>query len=116
MGRFIQPPPLLPIQSAEYVPILFFCQAKTPGCILLPGADAPECVVFDGLREKNWGRIHDRVGRQFADVADACSQVMSMTDHHEWVRAAASRLTLSGDHLWQAMSAEWARLCFSGTE
>lgn len=91
-------------------------QAEAAGCALLPGGDAPECVIFEGLREKNWGRVHERVGRQFADVADACTQAMSMTNHHEWVTAAASRLVLSGDHLWQAMSAEWARLCFGGAE
>lgn len=91
-------------------------QTQAPGCTLLPGGDAPEVVVFDGLRGINWGKIHDRVGRQFSDVADACSQAMSMTDHHEWIGAAASRLTLSGDHLWQAMSAEWSNLCFGGTE
>jgi hypothetical protein len=91
-------------------------QADAPGCVLLPGGDAPEPVVFDALRAQNWGKVADRVGRNFADVADACTHVMSLTDHHDWISVAASRLTLSGDHLWQAMSAEWARLCFNGTE
>ena len=91
-------------------------QAEAPGCSLLPGGDAPERVVFEGLVQKNWGKVADRVGRQFADVADACHQVMSLTDHHDWVGAAASRLVLSGDHLWQAMCAEWALLCFGGSE
>jgi len=36
---------------------------------------------------------------------------MSFADHHEWVKAAASRLILAGDTLWQALCAEWALLC-----
>ncbi|WP_158283981.1 AAA family ATPase [Azospirillum sp. TSO22-1] len=91
-------------------------QSESPGCSLLPGGDAPEQVVFEDLKRKNWGSVADRVGRQFSDVADACSQVMSLTDHHEWVSAAASRLTLSGDDLWRPMCAEWARLCFGGMD
>lgn len=91
-------------------------QADAPGCYLLPGGDAPERVVFEGLQPKAWGKVADRVGRPFADVADACAQVMSLTDHHDWLSVAASRLVLSSDHLWQAMCAEWANLCFSGAE
>jgi predicted ATPase len=91
-------------------------QAEAAGCLLLPGGDAPERVVFEGLRAKGWGKVAERVGRPFSEVADACIQVMSLTDHHDWVSVAASRLTLSGDHLWQAMSAEWSSLCFDRTE
>lgn len=91
-------------------------QAEAPGCILLPGGDAPEPVIFEGLRLKSWGQMAQRVGRPYADIADACTQVMSLTDHHDWITVAASRLVLSGDQLWQAMCAEWASLCFSGAD
>ena len=86
-------------------------QADAPGCILMPGSDAPERVVFGDLRAKAWGKVAERTGRTYADVADACAQVMSFADHHEWVKAAASRLILAGDTLWQALCAEWALLC-----
>ena len=36
---------------------------------------------------------------------------MSLTDHHDWVSVAATRLILPGETLWQAMSAEWASTC-----
>jgi hypothetical protein len=81
------------------------------GCILLPGDDAPERVVFDELRERAWSKVHERTGRSYADVADACNKAMALADHHEWVRFAASQLVLSGDTLWQAMCAEWATEC-----
>lgn len=81
------------------------------GCALLPGGDAPEIVVFEGLKAKNWGDLPARVGRDFSEVADACSSAMTLGNHHDWIRSAATKLTLGGNTLWQAMCAEWAGLC-----
>lgn len=81
------------------------------GCLQLPGGDAPERVVFEGLRAINWGALSSRVGRSFAEVADACSRVLTTGNHKEWVEAAATTLILGGDQLWQAMCSEWAREC-----
>jgi predicted ATPase len=86
-------------------------QSESPGCSLLPGGDAPEPVVFAGLQAVAWGKLKDRIGRPYADVADACIQSMSLTNHHDWVANAASKLTLPGETLWQAMCAEWALQC-----
>ncbi|HXW26088.1 MAG TPA: AAA family ATPase [Xanthobacteraceae bacterium] len=88
-------------------------QSESPGCLLLPGADAPERVVFSDLQKIGWGKIADRAGRSHADVADACTQAMSLTDHHDWIAAGATKLVLSGDYLWHAMCAEWATNCLS---
>lgn len=85
--------------------------STAPGCILLPGGDAPEIVVFDGLKQKNWSELPARVGRNFSDVVDACNSAMTLGNHHDWVRSAATKLTLGGAILWQAMCAEWAALC-----
>ena len=67
--------------------------------------------MFVDLQLFAWGKLRDRIGRPYAEVADACTQAMSLADHHEWVNAAASRLTLPGETLWQAMCAEWATNC-----
>jgi predicted ATPase len=83
-------------------------QSESPGCALLPGGDAPERVVFGDLQRFAWGKLRERIGRPYAEVADACIKSMALTDHHDWVNAAASRLTLPGETLWQAMCAEWA--------
>jgi predicted ATPase len=88
-------------------------RAGSPGCHLLPGEDAPERVVFESLSANGWGEVHTRVGRKYADVADALSRSMTMADHHEWIRSAASALTLDSDTLWQAMTAEWATKCLT---
>jgi predicted ATPase len=86
-------------------------QSESAGCYLLPGGDAPERVVFGDLERIAWGKLRERIGRPYAEVADACIQVMSLTDHHDWVNAAATKLTLPGESLWQAMCAEWATNC-----
>lgn len=91
-------------------------QSEAPGCALLPGGDAPERVVFADLQSYAWGKLRDRIGRPYAEVADACVKAMALSDHHDWVNAAASKLTLPGETLWQAMCAEWATTCLPSEE
>lgn len=71
----------------------------------------PSALSFEGLKKIGWGNVHARVGRPFASVADTFSRTMTLGDHHEWVPAAASDLTLDSDTLWQAVTAEWATKC-----
>lgn len=80
-----------------------------PGCIVLPGGDAPERVVFEALRTRNWLDLWARIGRDVSNVIDDCTKAMTLGDHHEWVAAAANSLKCSGDILWQAMCAEWSQ-------
>jgi hypothetical protein len=75
------------------------------------GGDAPERVVFEGLRGDNWKGIATRIGRQPSDVIDILSASMSLADHHEWVSHAANRLVLGGSVLWQAMCSVWSNTC-----
>jgi predicted ATPase len=86
------------------------------GCTNLPGSSAPEIEIFSAIADKGWDKIAARTGRQYSDVADACSQAMVLDDHHEWVRYAATKLLLSGDTLWQALCAEWATACLPSQE
>jgi predicted ATPase len=81
-----------------------------PGCVLLPGNDAPERVVFASLRANQppWGDLWTRVGRDLASVADACERAMLLREHHDWVNFAANQLQIGGQTLWQAMCAEYA--------
>ena len=83
-------------------------QGTAVGCINLPGEDSPERVVFSALALENWLELNKRIGRSYPDTVDACARAMTLGDHHEWVRSAATALVLGGDTLWQAMCAEWA--------
>jgi hypothetical protein len=88
-------------------------QPVTPGCLLLPGGDAPERVVFEGLKSKNWTLLDSKTVREFSALADACSRAMSAADHHEWASSAANKVHLSSDTLWQAMCSQWAGNCLT---
>jgi predicted ATPase len=87
-------------------------QAASIGCIQL-GDDAPELLVFEGLRKSAWNKLSERLGRQYSEVADALSQAMLLGNHHDWVNYAASRLMLGGEIVWQAMCAIWAETCLN---
>lgn len=87
-----------------------------PGCINLPGDDAPERVVFDALKNLNWTKLAERTGRPHSQVADECNRAMLATNHHEWVDLAATKLVLAGETLWQAMCAEWAKTCLESED
>src|ERR1700687_5156767 len=86
-------------------------QGESVGCLNLPGQDPPEVIVFENLRAKNWEGLAGRIRRDFALTADACTQAMSLPDHHEWITYASNKLVLSSDALWQAMCSEWATQC-----
>ncbi len=88
-------------------------QAPASGCIILPGEDAPERVVFEGLQTPGWPDVSGRIGRGSSETIDALNSAMSMSNHHDWIKFAADRLTLGGDILWQALAAAWAKNCAS---
>jgi predicted ATPase len=91
-------------------------EGEVIGCHNLPGDDAPERAVFESLKASNWPGVADLTGRQFADLADACTRAMALPDHHQWLSFAATALFLSGETLWQAMCAAWATHCLNGEE
>ena len=86
-------------------------QEPAQGCNLIPGEDAPERVVFEGLHTIDWSDVCTRIGRSPSEVIDVCNSAMTLGNHHEWVKHAADKLTLGSDILWQAMCAAWATHC-----
>jgi hypothetical protein len=83
-------------------------QSDSKGCVILPGGDAPERVVFTALAEDGFLDLAQRVGRSHSKVVDACQKAMTADDHHEWIGLAADELLLGGQNLWQALCAIWA--------
>lgn len=91
-------------------------QSASAGCHVLPGDEAPEWVVFEGLKDKNWPELAQRLGRSPSEVIDALNRAMSESDHHQWVKSAADRLFVGSDMLWQTMCAVWATSCATDDE
>jgi predicted ATPase len=91
-------------------------QPVSDGCVLLPGGDAPERVVFEALRAQRWALLDALTARDFPKIADALELAMTSGDHHEWIMAAASKLVLGGETLWQVMCAAWVGNCLAPEE
>jgi len=97
-------------------------QAESDGCLLLPGGDVPERVVFDGILSGTANQslaianVAARIGRSPSEVGDACMGATLLSDHHEWVKYAADRLAITSAVLWQSMCAEWCRTVLPQTE
>jgi predicted ATPase len=100
-------------------PTLVFLDGDQPvsdGCLILPGGDAPERVVFESLKAKRWELLPMRTGRDYPAIEDACARAMTIGDHHEWVMSAAKNLSIGGDVLWQIFCAAWASGCLTKME
>jgi predicted ATPase len=91
-------------------------QERFPGCLLLPGQDAPERVVFEGLKQVDWRDVANRIGRSHSDTVDALEYALTLSDHHEWIKASADRLVVGGDHLWRGMCNCWAQYASDSRE
>lgn len=91
-------------------------QEPGPGYNVLPGSDAPEYVVFNGLLAVDWEGVSGRVGRNHTDVVDSCKKAMTFSNHKEWVRHAAERLFLGADSLWEALCSCWVEYCLKEQE
>lgn len=83
-------------------------QDEAPGCLVLPGDDAPERVVLGHLRGLGWANLWVRIGRDTSMVTDALNRAMTLDNHKTWITGAANELMCGGDVLWQALCAEWA--------
>lgn len=83
--------------------------ASGEGCLILPGGDAPERVIFNQLKTHRFGDVWSHVARDVSSIEDLCAAAMTLNDHHDWVTFAANRLMCGGDTLWQAMCSEWQK-------
>ncbi|WP_304306710.1 ATP-dependent endonuclease [Pseudacidovorax intermedius] len=86
-------------------------QGDAPGCIGLPGADAPERLVFLGLKAKNWGRLHERFGIGAGELHTYLDDAVLDADFHRWPTLIGNRIIKSSTSVWEIMAAEWCREC-----
>lgn len=97
--------------SRPTVVILDGDQDPAPGCMILPGEDAPERMIFEELREKEWQGIAILINRSHTDFVHAAENALTLPDHHEWIKSIADRIVLGSDELWRAMCRVWLREC-----
>jgi predicted ATPase len=91
-------------------------QEGAAGCTRLPGADAPERVVFFGLRSKNWGRLHERFGIGAGDLHTYLEDALLNPNFHRWPALVGDRILKSARSVWETVATEWCRECLSDAD
>jgi predicted ATPase len=86
-------------------------QEIKPGCIKLPGDQAPEQVVFLGLRAVNWGQLHERFGVGAGSLHAYLEDAMLSPDFHSWPERVGDKIIKSRTSVWETMATEWCRVC-----
>jgi predicted ATPase len=82
-------------------------QDPSDGCLLLPGGDAPEIEIFEGLSDNNWPGVAGQISRSHAQLVDGASNAMTLPDHHDWIISLADHLIIGGEELWRASCRSW---------
>lgn len=88
-------------------------QDAADGCVILPGADSPERVVFLGLEKKQWGNLHERFGCGAGDLHTYLNDVILNPDFHKWPSLVGDRIIKASSIVWDTMVTEWCRICLS---
>lgn len=88
-------------------------QQEAQGCIKLPGEDAPERVVFLGLRDNNWAGLHERFGVGAGDLHTYLEDALLSPDFHRWPSLVGDRILKSATSVWEIMVTEWCRVCLT---
>jgi predicted ATPase len=86
-------------------------QPHSEGCIHLPGNDVPERVVFNGLKAKNWGKLHERFGVGAGDLHTYLEDTVLNPDFHRWPSILGDKVIKSATSVWETLATEWCREC-----
>lgn len=86
-------------------------QKTAPGCIVLPGGDAPERLAIEQLRQKGFPNIAIVLGRSHTELTDAVDAAVTFSDHHEWIPAICDKILVGRSEFWGACVREWLNSC-----
>lgn len=85
-------------------------------CIKLPGKDAPEKVVFEGLKNKGWSNLDNRFGIGAGTLYKYLDDAMLLPEHHEWTKYVGDKVKKSRDSVWDILTEEWCKQCLNEEE
>jgi hypothetical protein len=81
----------------------------TQGCISLPGALAPERVVYQSLRDARWPDLPERFGIGAGVLLQALEDAMLEPDHHRWNTLVGNATRKSAQSVWEILTNVWAK-------
>jgi predicted ATPase len=79
-------------------------QEPSEGCVVLPGDDSPERVVFGALAESSrWQEFATRLGATPGMVEEAVADAMNLENPHDWPQHVADKLRgpLGTRRIWE---------------
>jgi len=91
-------------------------QPTSTGCVTLPGNDAPERVVFLGLKQHNWAMLHERFGIGAGSLHTYLDDALLNPHFHQWPSLVGDRILKSATSVWETMATEWCRVCLTDVD
>lgn len=82
-------------------------QDPSDGCLILPGNDAPERVIYDALNIIGFPKVASIISRSHSDLVNHCQTAMTLPDHHDWNKSVADNIICGGNELWRALCRTW---------
>lgn len=82
-------------------------QDPSDGCLILPGNDAPERVIYDALNNVGFPKVAAIISRSHSDLVNHCQTAMTLPDHHDWNKYVADNIICGGNELWRALCRTW---------
>lgn len=82
-------------------------QDPSNGCLILPGNDAPERVIFDDLNNIGFPKVAAIISRSHSDLVNHCQNAITLPDHHDWNKSVADNIVCGGNELWRALCRTW---------
>jgi predicted ATPase len=83
-------------------------------CLKLPGDAAPERVVFNDLKARNWASLSDRFGIGAGTLFTALDDASLEPDHHKWPAMVGDQVSKSATSVWEILCTEWSKVCLDG--
>jgi len=82
-------------------------QDSSDGCLVLPGSDAPERIIYEDLNQIGFPNVSTIISRSHSDLVNHCQSAMGLPDHHDWNKSVADNIVCGGNELWRALCRSW---------
>ena len=86
------------------------------GCIKLPGNEAPEYVVFNGLKGLNWKDLQERFGIGAGSLFTILEDAMLDPYNHKWTSLVGDKVLKSSTSVWEILCNQWCKICLTEEE
>jgi predicted ATPase len=82
-------------------------------CSSLPGAEAPERVVYCELQAAGWPNLPQRFGIGAGTLLTVLEDAMLEPNHHQWNTLVGDQVHKSSVSVWEVLANEWCKSCLS---